>query len=79
MAVICVHLRLSAVNYKIEIIPACLLSAHALSMGWKWSVRAVASGVGDCCRRYNVFANFAVKHLTAAVNQRVSASICSSH
>ncbi len=51
MPVICVHLRLSAVNYKIEIIPACLLPAHALSMGWKWSVRAAASGVGDCCRR----------------------------
>ena len=45
MVVICVHLRLSAVKNKIEIIPACLLSAHALSMGWEWSVRAVASGV----------------------------------
>ena len=36
---------------KIEIIPACFLSAHALSMGWEWSVRAVALGVGDCCQR----------------------------
>jgi hypothetical protein len=40
----------TAVNNEIEIIPACLPSAHALSMGWEWSVRAVASGVGDCCR-----------------------------
>jgi len=45
MAVICVHLRLSAVNNKIEIIPACPLSAHALSMGWESGVRTVASGV----------------------------------
>ena len=40
----------TAVNNEIEIIPACLPSAHALSMGCEWSVRAVASGVGDCCR-----------------------------
>ena len=51
MAVICVHLCLSVVNKKIEIIPACFLSAHALSMGWEWCVRAVASVVGDYCRR----------------------------
>ena len=51
MAVICVHLCLSVVNNEIEIIPACFLPAHALSMGREWSVRAVASVVGDCCRR----------------------------
>ena len=45
MAGICVHLCSSAVNNEIEIIPACFLSAHALSMGWEWSVQAVASGV----------------------------------
>ena len=50
MAAICVHLCLSVVNYEIRIIPACLLSAHALSVGWEWCVQAVASGVGDCCR-----------------------------
>jgi len=51
MPVICVHLRLSAVNNEIEIIPACFLSAHALSMGCERDVRAAATGVGDCCRR----------------------------
>ena len=44
MTVICVHLCLSVVNNEIEIIPACFLSAHALSMGWEWYVQAVASG-----------------------------------
>jgi hypothetical protein len=39
------YLRLSAVKNEIEIIPACFLSAHALSVGWGWCVRAVASGV----------------------------------
>jgi hypothetical protein len=50
MAGICVHLRLSAVKNKIELIPACFFTAHALSVGWRWCVRAVASVVGDCCR-----------------------------
>jgi hypothetical protein len=55
IAVICVHLYLSAVNNEIEIIPACFLSAHALSMGWKRCVRAVprvllgAAGGGHGC------------------------------
>jgi len=31
------------VNNEIELIPACLLSTHALSMGWEWCVRAVAA------------------------------------
>ena len=52
MAVICVHLCVSVVNNEIEIITACLFSAHVLSMGWEWCVRAVASGVGRCCRRW---------------------------
>jgi len=34
----------------IEIIPACFLSTHALSVGWDLYVRAVASGVVGCCR-----------------------------
>ena len=50
MAVICVHLCLSVVNNEIEIIPACLLSAHALSVGWGVMCAGGASGVGDCCR-----------------------------
>ena len=50
MTVIYVHLCLSVVNNEIEIITACFFSAHALSMGWEWYVRAVASGVGGCCR-----------------------------
>ena len=40
----------TAVNNEIEIIPACLPSAHALSVGLESGVRAVASGAGDCCR-----------------------------
>ena len=40
------YLCSSVVNIKIKIIPACFLPAHALSMGWDWCVRAVASGVG---------------------------------
>jgi len=53
MTVIRVHLCSSVVNYEIRIIPACLLFTHALSVGWEWSVRGVASGVGDCCRQGN--------------------------
>ena len=49
MSVIYVHLCLSVVNNEIEIIPAYLLSAHALSVGWG-VMCAAASGVGDCCR-----------------------------
>ena len=45
------NLRLSAVNNEIEIIPACLPSAHALSVGWGWCVQATASVVVGCCRR----------------------------
>ena len=51
MAVIRVHLCLSVVNNEIKIIPACLLSTHALSVGCERCVREMASVVGDCCRR----------------------------
>ena len=46
MAVICVHLCVSVVNNEIEIITACLFSAHVLSMGWEWCVRAVGALLG---------------------------------
>ena len=48
------------VNNEIEIIPVCLLSAHALSMGWEWSVRAVASGVGGCCRQQSCLLKYII-------------------
>ena len=38
------------VNNEIEMIPACFLSAHALSLSWEDGVRAAATGVGWCCR-----------------------------
>jgi hypothetical protein len=44
------YLCSSAVYIEIEIIPACFLSAYALSMGWESGVRAAATGVGWCCR-----------------------------
>ena len=51
MTVIRVHLCSSVVNTEIEIIPACFLSAHALSMGLESGVRVAALGVGGCCRQ----------------------------
>ena len=45
IAVICVHLCSSAVNNEIEIIPACFLSANALSVGWDGGV---CDGLGFC-------------------------------
>ena len=51
MAVICVHLCLSAVNNKIGIIPACFHSTNALSMGWERCVQTATAGVVGCCRR----------------------------
>ena len=35
MTIICVHLCSSVVNNEIEIIPACFLSAYALSVDWE--------------------------------------------
>ena len=39
------YLCLSVVNNETEIIPACFLSAHALSVGWDDGVRATDAGV----------------------------------
>ena len=45
------YLLSSVVNIEIEIeiIPACFLSAHALSQGWEGGVRAVTTEVGWWC------------------------------
>jgi len=37
------YLCSSVVNNEIEIIPACFLSAYALSMGWEWWVLPVVA------------------------------------
>jgi len=65
------------VNNEIKIIPACFLSAYALSMGWEWSVcgRAVASVVRDCCRwawllKYNFYEMLRRKELLQERYQR---------
>jgi hypothetical protein len=75
---ICVHLCSSAVNNEIEIIPACFISNHALSVGCEWCVLVVASGVVGCCRWVVwllKYINYKISHRKARRGRKVEATL----